>query len=737
MVDLGLREGVLDGAISALAQGTHGDPFAVLGPHPVSGARTAIRAFKPNALSVTAVGEDGKVLCELAHVEAGLWIGMVKGNPGRYKLRVQWPTSLHEAEDPYAFPLLLGEMDVYLLAEGQHRALADTLGALRTEVNGIPGVRFAVWAPNARRVSVIGNFNSWDGRRHPMRLRRECGVWELFVPRLAIGEAYKFELIGADGGLLPDKADPVARQYELAPATASIVTDPTPFTWHDQEWMKNRPAIQSRTAPMSIYELHPGSWQRPQGQPVTWAFLAEHLVAYVKHMGFTHIELLPIMEHPFGGSWGYQPLGLFAPTARYGSPADFARFIDTCHQAGIGVLLDWVPAHFPTDSHGLSRFDGTALYEHQDPREGFHQDWNTLIYNFGRTEVVGFLVASALEWLKRFHIDGLRVDAVASMLYRDYSRKQGEWIPNKFGGRENLEAVAFLKHLNGIIATEVPDALMIAEESTAWPGVSAPLSEGGLGFTYKWNMGWMHDSLAYVGFEPIHRQYHHNQMTFAMMYAYSEHFVLPLSHDEVVHGKRSILGRMPGDEWQKFANLRAYYGFMWTHPGKKLLFMGGEIGQGREWNHDGSIDLWLESRVENRGVQRFVRDMNTLYRAEPALHARDHEPGGFQWVVADDAEHSTFAFIRWGFEADAPCLVLCNFTPVPREGYRVGVPRAGTWQEVLNSDAEIYGGSNTGNKGQQKAKAKKSHGMAQSLELTLPPLSIVVMKWVSPTEIGA
>jgi 1,4-alpha-glucan branching enzyme len=723
------REGLVDGAIRAIAEGTHGDPFAVLGPHRVSGGRWAIRTFLPNALSVKALALDGELIAELQHVESGLWVGLAAADPGRYRLHAEWATGVGDRVDPYCFAPLLGEMDVYLLAEGRHRNLTEALGAVVTSVDGIAGVRFAVWAPNAHRVSVVGNFNFWDGRRHAMRLRRECGVWEIFIPGLAPGEPYKYEIIGADGVLMPDKADPVGRQYELAPATASVIADPTPFVWHDEAWMESRAAVHSRTAPLTIYEVHAGSWQKPDGRTVNWKFLAEHLVNYVRHMGFTHIELLPIMEHPFGGSWGYQPLGLFAPTSRYGSPADFAEFVDKCHQAGIGVLLDWVPAHFPTDSHGLARFDGTALYEHQDPREGFHQDWNTLIYNFGRTEVVGFLVASALEWLKRFHIDGLRVDAVASMLYRDYSRKPGEWIPNKFGGRENLEAVAFLKHLNGVIAAEVPDAIMVAEESTAWPGVTAPLADNGLGFTYKWNMGWMHDTLGYFGHEPIHRQYHHNQMTFAQMYAYSERFVLPLSHDEVVHGKRSIFGRMPGDEWQRFANLRAYYAFMWTHSGKKLTFMGNEIAQGREWNHDGAVDLWLESRALNRGVQRLVRDLNTLYRAEPALHARDHEQDGFRWVVADDREHSTLAYLRYGFENDAPCLVVGNFTPVPREGYRVGVPRGGVWTVVFNSDAEIYGGSNMGNTGALPAEPVPLHGEGQSLVLTLPPLAVVVLKW--------
>jgi 1,4-alpha-glucan branching enzyme len=722
------RAGLESGAIRAIVEGRHGDPFAVLGPHPAGDGATVVRTFMPNARAVQVVDEGHRTLGQMVHVEDGLWAASVQDLPWPYRLRVEWPTGVHEAEDPYSFQTLLGEMDVYLLAEGRHRRVADALGAVATTVGGVPGVRFAVWAPNARRVSVVGDFNAWDGRRHPMRLRREAGVWELFVPRLGPGERYKYELIGADGALLAQKADPVARLFETSPATASVVADPKPFAWHDEGWMATRGAAQAPTAPMSIYEVHAGSWRRSSDGHVSWAFLAETLIPYVRHMGFTHIELLPISEHPFGGSWGYQPLGLYAPTSRYGSPAEFAHFVDRCHRENIGVIVDWVPAHFPTDAHGLARFDGTALYEHQDPKEGFHQDWNTLIYNFGRTEVIGFLVGSALEWLHRFHIDGLRVDAVASMLYRDYSRKDGEWVPNRYGGRENLEAVAFLKHMNGVVRAEAPGAITIAEESTAWPGVSGALEDGGLGFHYKWNMGWMHDTLSYVGHEPVHRKHHHDEMTFGLVYAFSERFVLPLSHDEVVHGKRSIFGRMPGDDWQKFANLRAYYGFMWTHPGKKLLFMGSELAQAREWNHDGEVDFWLEARPSNAGVQRLVRDLNTLYRAEPALHARDAEPGGFQWLIGDDRANSVYAFLRWGFESDAPCLVVCNFTPVPRGGYRVGVPRAGTWEEVLNSDAALYGGSNIGNGGALEAEPVESHGQPQSLLLTLPPLSTVVFR---------
>jgi 1,4-alpha-glucan branching enzyme len=723
-----LRAGLDPGAVRAIVEGRHGDPFTILGPHRVPRGGTVIRAFLPNASAASVMTAAREPVADFVHVEDGLWVAAVPQVPERYLIRTDWHGSLHESEDPYAFPLLLGDIDIHLLAEGQHRRMADALGALATTVDGVGGVRFAVWAPNARRVSVVGDFNGWDGRRHPMRLRREAGVWELFLPRLGPGERYKFELIGPDGQVLAQKADPCARAGEMPPATASVVADPRPFAWTDDGWMTHRAARQGPTAPMAIYEVHPGSWRRPENRPVTWAFLAETLIPYVKHMGFTHIEFLPITEHPFGGSWGYQPLGLYAPTARYGSPADFARFVDRCHEAGIGVLLDWVPAHFPTDPHGLARFDGTALYEHQDPREGFHQDWNTLIYNFGRTEVIGFLVGSALEWLQRFHVDGLRVDAVASMLYRDYSRKAGEWIPNRHGGRENLEAVAFLKHFNGIVSHEVPGAVTIAEESTAWPGVTAPLDHGGLGFSFKWNMGWMHDTLDYVGRDPIHRTFHHDELTFGLVYAYSERFVLPLSHDEVVHGKHSILGRMPGDEWQRFANLRAYYGFMWSHPGKKLLFMGCEFGQGREWNHDGELDWWLEGRRENAGVQRLVRDLNTLYRAEPALHARDHEPEGFRWLIGDDRNNSVFAYLRHGFDGDAPILVVCNFTPVPRPGYRIGVPRAGRWAEVLNTDADIYAGANIGNAGGLEAEPVASHGEAQSLVLTLPPLGTVILR---------
>jgi len=562
-----------------------------------------------------------------------------------------------------------------------------------------------------------------------MRLRQQAGVWELFVPRLKVGTLYKYEIVGPHGNTLPLKADPMAWSAEAPPATASVVVDTTPIEWDDAAWRRDFAARQTPDAPMSIYEVHAPSWMAAVREGLSgWETLADGIVAYVKRMGFTHVELLPVMEHPFGGSWGYQPLGQFAPSARMGPPQDFARLVERFHQAGIGVILDWVPAHFPTDAHGLAQFDGTALYEHADPKEGFHRDWNTLIYNLGRNEVRGFLIGSALHWLEHYHVDGLRVDAVASMLYRDYSRPQGEWVPNKYGGRENLESIAFLQELSVVVAERCPGAVLIAEESTAFPGVTRPASEGGLGFTYKWNMGWMHDTLHYIQEQPMYRRWHHDEITFGLVYAFSEKFVLPLSHDEVVHGKKSLLGRMPGDHWQRFANLRAYYAFMWTHPGKKLIFMGCEFGQEREWNHDRGLDWYLLDNPMHVGVQRMLCDLNHLYRDVPALHARDCSPDGFAWTVMDDREQSVFAFSRFGAEGDAPVLVVCNLTPVPRHGYRIGVPREGAWQEVFNSDAGLYGGSNVGNYGGSHTENDPSHGHACSVRIVLPPLSVIVLK---------
>ncbi|WP_420101712.1 1,4-alpha-glucan branching protein GlgB [Bosea sp. (in: a-proteobacteria)] len=709
----------------ALAAGRLGDPFAVLGPHQGERGRY-LRVFVPGAESVSVQADSAKEPVRLRRSEPeGLFVGDIE--PGPYRLLIRWPGGEQETEDPYGFGALLGDLDIHLIAEGSHLDLASALGARPVAVDGVRGVRFAVWAPNARRVSVVGDFNVWDGRRHPMRRRGGSGVWELFIPRLGSGELYKYELVDAQGYLLPQKADPVARAAELPPGTASIVPRQEPHRWNDAEWMAGRAARQQAEAPISIYELHPGSWVREAGgESPDWRGLARRLVPYAKAMGFTHVELLPVSEHPFAGSWGYQPLGLFAPTRRFGEPEDFALFVEACHEAGIGVILDWVPAHFPADAHGLARFDGSALYEHEDPREGFHQDWNTLIYNLGRREVANFLFASALYWLEHFHVDGLRVDAVASMLYRDYSRQPGEWVPNIHGGRENLEAVEFLRRLNTIVAERCPGAVMIAEESTAWPGVTAPVRDGGLGFAYKWNMGWMHDTLHYVERDPIHRRHHHQAMTFGLVYAYSERFVLPLSHDEVVHGKGSLLEKMPGDDWQKFAGLRGYLGFMWTHPGKKLLFMGGEIAQRREWNHDGELDWDLLKDPRHRGVQQLVGDLNRLYRDLPALHVGDARPDGFRWLIENDAEQSVYAYLRTAPGAE-PVLVLVNMTPVPRWGYRVGIPAGGWWREVFNSDADIYGGSGLGNGGGVDAREGGHGGEPAFLDLVLPPLATLIL----------
>ncbi|KQZ81694.1 1,4-alpha-glucan branching protein GlgB [Pseudomonas sp. Root562] len=718
--------------IDALVRAEHHDPFAILGPHGDGVGGQFIRAYLPDALSVHVVArETGEELGQLEVTQTpGLFVGhFERAQP--YLLRTRWAGGEQTAEDPYSFGPLLGEMDLYLFAEGNHRDLSSCLGAQLKTVDGVDGVRFAVWAPNARRVSVVGDFNVWDGRRHPMRLRHPSGVWELFIPRLQAGEAYKYEILGKDG-ILPLKADPMALATSLPPDTASKVAPPLHIDWQDQDWMLSRAERQRPSEPLSIYELHAGSWQcelddlGEVARQYTWPELAERLIPYVKELGFTHIELMPIMEHPFGGSWGYQLLSQFATSARYGTGDEFAAFVNACHQAEIGVILDWVPAHFPTDTHGLAQFDGTALYEYGNPQEGFHQDWDTLIYNLGRTEVHGYMLASALHWLKHFHVDGLRVDAVASMLYRDYSRKAGEWVPNRHGGRENLEAIDFLRHLNDVVALEAPGALVIAEESTAWPGVSQSTQQGGLGFAYKWNMGWMHDSLHYIQQDPVYRAHHHNELSFGLVYAWSERFILPISHDEVVHGKHSLIDKMPGDRWQKFANLRAYLSFMWAHPGKKLLFMGCEFGQWREWNHDQQLDWYLLQYSEHKGVQKLVGDLNRLYRDIPALHEQDDVPQGFQWLIGDDAINSVYAWLRWSKEG-RPVLVVANFTPVPREAYRIGVPFAGRWTELFNSDSATYAGSNYGNNGGTSTEEISSHGQNLSLVLNLPPLAVLML----------
>ncbi|HLI12558.1 MAG TPA: 1,4-alpha-glucan branching protein GlgB [Alphaproteobacteria bacterium] len=726
-----------EAAIEAVVHGDCGDPFAVLGLHfdgPDGAA--AIRVFLPDAIGMAVIdGASGAELCRLEKVHpAGFWAGLVPGRRSAfaYRLRSESAAGVTEFEDAYRFPPVLGELDVHLLAEGTHLKSYERLGAHLRTIEGVAGAVFAVWAPSASRVSVVGDFCNWDGRRLPMRYRHECGVWELFVPGVGAGALYKYEIKGLNGELLALKADPYGFYAERPPRTASIVHDLGTQAWTDAAWLQRRGSASGRDAPISIYEVHLGSWRRvPEegGRFLTYDELADRLVPYAKEMGFSHIELLPVTEHPFDGSWGYQPVGLYAPTSRFGEPAGFARFVDRAHREGLGVLIDWVPGHFPTDPHGLGYFDGTHLYEHADPRQGFHQDWQTLIYNYGRREVRNYLFGNALFWLDRYHVDGLRVDAVASMLYLDYSRRPGEWIPNLYGGNENLDAIAFLKRMNELVYGAHASAMTVAEESTAWPGVSRPTYLGGLGFGYKWNMGWMHDTLAYMAHDPVHRRWHHNGLTFGLLYAFSENFVLPLSHDEVVHGKGSLLGKMPGDRWQRFANLRAYYGFMFGHPGKKLLFMGGEIAQEREWSHDRSLDWHLLADPLHRGVQHLVRDLNRLYRELPALHEQDFEPAGFEWLVADDYQNSVVVFLRRGREAHRLALVACNFTPVPRLDYRVGVPNPGFWRERLNSDAAVYGGSNLGNGGGAWSEEVPSHGHARSLRLILPPLATLVFEW--------
>jgi len=703
-----------------------GDPFSFLGPHP-QGAESLVRVWLPGADAVDLLASDGSPLGRMHCSDPQGLFELQLPQAQRYRLRIHWPGNVQETEDPYAFGPLLGDTDLYLFAEGNHRQLWRCLGSAPVEHEGVPGVRFAVWAPNARRVSVVGDFNSWDGRRHPMRLRYPAGVWELFIPRLQPGECYKYEILGPHG-VLPLRADPMAQATEVPPATASKVPQGEAFAWQDQQWMSEREQRHASQAPLAIYELHAGSWQWQDDHAPDWDELADRLIPYVQDLGFTHIELMPIMEHPFGGSWGYQPLSMFAPTARLGSPQRFAAFVDRCHRAGIGVILDWVPGHFPNDAHGLTEFDGTALYEYAHPFEGFHPDWNTCIYNLGRTEVHGFMLAGALYWLREYHVDGLRVDAVASMLYRDYSREAGQWIPNRHGGRENLEAIEFLQHLNEVVRSEVPGALMIAEESTAWPGVSRPVQQGGLGFSHKWNMGWMNDSLSYIQQDPMYRLHHHHQITFGLHYAFSERFILPISHDEVVHGKRSLLGRMPGDRWQQFANLRLFLALMWSHPGKKLLFMGCEFGQWREWDHDQQLDWYLLQYPEHAAAQALVRELNRLYREEPALHRLDDQDSGFQWLVGDDARNSVFAWLRKGGEGSAPLLVVHNFTPQVLDGYRTGVPHAGRWQVLLNTDGRGWSGSGAGSEGELHSEQMTAHGQSDSLNLQLPPLGTLILR---------
>ncbi|WP_295078750.1 1,4-alpha-glucan branching protein GlgB [Tabrizicola sp.] len=721
-----MAETTLDkGAAEAIAGGLHGDPFSVLGAHKRAKG-WEITAFVPGAERLWV--RTGKTEAEAIPYPGvpGVFTHQIARKVG-YSFRAEGHGSAWEFEDPYRFGPVLGEMDEYLLGEGTHRRLWQALGAHVITHEGVDGVHFAVWAPNAERVSVVGDFNVWDGRRNPMRRRGATGVWEIFIPGVGEGTAYKYEIKGQGGVVLPLKADPVGFGSEHPPANASVVRT-IRGDWRDGAWMESRAAAHTIDAPISVYEVHLGSWRRAPGdRMLSYLELAEQLVDYAADMGFTHIECLPVSEFPFDGSWGYQPVGMFAPTIRHGTPEEFRAFVDAAHRKGLGVILDWVPGHFPTDAHGLGQFDGTALYEHADPREGFHQDWNTLIYNYGRVEVKNYLVSNALYWLEEYHIDGLRVDAVASMLYRDYSRKQGEWVPNKDGGRENYEAIDVLRSTNIIAYGEVPGIMTIAEESTAFPGVSRPANWGGLGFGFKWNMGWMNDTLSYMQKDPLYRKYHHHQMTFGMVYAWSENYILPISHDEVVHGKGSMLSKMPGTAWEKFANLRAYYGFMWAHPGKKLLFMGQEFAQGAEWNHNQSLDWHQLDIAEHKGMQRLVRDLNRVYRETRALHVNDTRPEGFAWIESNDADAGVFSWIRKGADNDKQVVAVVNMTPVERT-YRLGLPAAGKWHEILNTDAEAYGGGNRGNLGGVTTEKTPWHGLTQSALVTLPPLSAVYLQ---------
>jgi 1,4-alpha-glucan branching enzyme len=726
-----------DAALDAIVAGTSPDPFASLGRHRVvvnGVAALVFRTLQAAASEVQLVTDD-RVFGMQQKRRGGLFEAIVRLDQRTpedvtYRFRVREGTVTRDVIDPYQFDQVLNDVDLHLFAEGTQYRAWERFGAHRMTIGDVPGVHFVVWAPNAQRVSVIGDFNRWDGRAHVMRRLVPSGVWELFVPGVTDGDTYKFE-VRTHAGQLLHKADPYARRFEVSPKTASVIWSDGEYQWRDGEWMRDR-ALQEgwRERPMSVYEVHPGSWQRvpEEGDRFqTYRELADTLVPYVTELGFTHIELMPIMEHPFSGSWGYQVVGFFAPTSRFGTPDDFRYFVDQCHVHGIGVILDWVPGHFPKDAHGLAQFDGTALYEHDDPRKGEHQEWGTLVFNYGRDEVRSFLFSNALYWLEEFHLDGLRVDAVTSMLYLDYSRKAGEWIPNEHGGRENLEAVEFLRQLNTLTHGRVPGTVTIAEESTSWPAVTRPVHLGGLGFTYKWNMGWMNDILRYAKEDPVHRRYHHGEITFSMLYAFTENFMLPFSHDEAVHGKGAMLSKMPGDTWQQYATLRALYGYMYGHPGKKLLFMGGEFGQSREWNHDRSLDWHLLDDPNNASLRRWVLDLNHVYRREASLHQVDFEGAGFQWIDCQDTENSVVSMLRRARDPNDCTVMVTNFTPVPRQGYRIGVPHAGRYREILNSDSDVYGGSNVGNAGGVEAEAHPMHGFGHSISLAVPPLGFVLL----------
>ncbi|HEY3001778.1 MAG TPA: 1,4-alpha-glucan branching protein GlgB, partial [Kribbellaceae bacterium] len=721
------------GELDRLHAGTHHDPHQVLGPH-VHGGAVTIRALRPFAKEVTVVRGDLRTPME--HEAHGVWVAVLPGEQvSDYRLEVAYdgvPSQV--TDDPYRYLPTLGEMDLHLIGEGRHEQLWTVLGAhvRRYNTSGGPsdtvtGTSFAVWAPNAQGVRITADFNFWDGRAYPMRSLGAAGVWELFVPDVGAGTRYKYEICGRDG-VWRQKADPMASYAETPPANASVVFESS-YEWKDDDWLARRAKGEPHAEPMSVYEVHIGSWRRGRG----YRDLATELVDYVTDLGFTHVELMPPMEHPFGGSWGYQVTSYFAPSSRFGDPDDFRFLVDSLHRAGIGVIVDWVPAHFPRDAWALARFDGTALYEHPDPRRGEQLDWGTLVFDFGRPQVRNFLVANAVYWAEEFHVDGLRVDAVASMLYLDYSRPEGGWVPNQYGGRENLEAVSFLQEMNATVYKRVPGTVTVAEESTSWPGVTRATHLGGLGFGFKWNMGWMNDSLRYLEHDPVHRQYHHHEMTFSMMYAYSENFVLPLSHDEVVHGKGSLLRKMPGDRWQQLANLRAYLSMMWAHPGKQLLFMGCEFGQESEWSEKHELDWWLLDHADHGGLQKLVRDLNRTYRDTSALWATDHEPHKFSWIDANDAGNNTFSFVRYGDDDAGGTALACvtNFSAVPHHGYRLGLPYAGHWDEVLNTDAHEYSGSGVGNFGGVEADAPGWHGMTASAELSVPPLATVWLYYSS------
>ena len=724
-----------DGAINAVVHGVHGSPYSVLGMNETGtdSPGVVVRSFQPYAQRVEVVEKESGAVLPMARIhDQGLFELVLPGRPKfAYRLRMTGHDGhTWELDDPYSFPLQITDFDLYLFGEGTHFRTYEKMGSHPMTINGVPGVHFAVWAPNAMRVSVIGWFNRWDGRHHPMQNRGSSGLWELFIPALQPGDLYKFEIKGQQG-FLGQKADPYAFFSELRPRSASVVWDIHKYEWKDGDWMDRRRQTSWHEKPISVYEVHLSSWRRIPNEHNRWLSyreLADHLIPYVKNLGYTHIEMLPISEHPFDGSWGYQTIGYYAPTSRYGTPDDFMYFVDRCHQEGIGVILDWVPAHFPKDGHGLAYFDGSHLYEHADPRKGEHRDWGTLIFNYGRNEVRTFLLSNAMYLADVFHVDGLRVDAVASMLYLDYSRKEGEWIPNQYGGRENLEAVSFLKKFNEIVHAEFPGFLTFAEESTAWPMVSRPTYIGGLGFDFKWNMGWMHDTLVYMSKESVHRKYHHHELTFSLIYAFTENFILPFSHDEVVHGKGAMLSRMPGDLWQKFANLRVLYAYMFAHPGKKLLFMGAEFGQWREWNHHESLDWHLLDYDSHRKLQHLVAELHRIYRECPALYEIDFSWEGFEWLDLHDWEQSIISFFRRGKDPNDIVACVFNFTPVPRHGYRIGVPLPGVYEEVLNTDADKFGGSNVGNSPTTNADNIPWMGRQYSVPLNVPPLGGVYLR---------